>query len=88
MAELVDALVSNTNDSNIVPVRSRLRARLKRLPFQHRKGSLFVTFYHILRHTLKEFFFRPLCTVSFFTSSASRLSGYSFVNSSILFWSF
>ena len=25
MAELVDALVSNTNDSNVVPVRSRLR---------------------------------------------------------------
>jgi len=25
MAELVDALVSNTNDSNIVPVRPRLR---------------------------------------------------------------
>ena len=27
MAELVDALVSNTSDSNIVPVRSRLRVQ-------------------------------------------------------------
>jgi hypothetical protein len=27
VAELVDALVSNTNDSNIVPVRSRPRVR-------------------------------------------------------------
>ena len=30
MAELVDALVSNTNDSNVVPVRSRLRVLFKK----------------------------------------------------------
>ena len=29
MAESVDALVSNTNDSNVVPVRPRLRVRRK-----------------------------------------------------------
>ena len=29
MAESVDALVSNTNDSNVVPVRPRLRVRKK-----------------------------------------------------------
>ena len=31
MAELVDALVSNTNDSNVVPVRSRLRVLFENL---------------------------------------------------------
>ena len=30
MAESVDALVSNTNDSNVVPVRPRLRVRNNR----------------------------------------------------------
>ena len=29
MAESVDALVSNTNDSNVVPVRPRLRVQMK-----------------------------------------------------------
>ena len=29
MAESVDALVSNTNDSNVVPVRPRLRVQEK-----------------------------------------------------------
>ena len=31
MAESVDALVSNTNDSNVVPVRSRLRVHSKEI---------------------------------------------------------
>jgi hypothetical protein len=35
MAELVDALVSNTSGSNAVPVRSRLRVLLKSQSFDY-----------------------------------------------------
>ncbi len=38
MAELVDALVSNTSGSNAVPVRSRLRVLLKPLTKQIVRG--------------------------------------------------
>lgn len=41
MAELVDALVSNTNGSNTVPVRSRLRVR-KTLDLSIRQVKRFV----------------------------------------------
>ncbi len=41
MAELVDALVSNTNGSNIVPVRSRLRAQRGGLSVVYREASFF-----------------------------------------------
>ncbi len=43
MAELVDALDSKSSDSNIVPVRFRLRVHKKPLDFQTVKRLLYFT---------------------------------------------
>ncbi len=45
MAELVDALVSNTSGSNAVPVRSRLRVPLKPLNIRILGGFFMATFF-------------------------------------------
>ena len=53
MAELVDALVSNTSGSNAVPVRSRLRVLFqtqKALIHNNIEAFLFVTTETILKH--------------------------------------
>lgn len=58
VAELVDALVSNTNDSNIVPVRSRPRVQ---------KASLIGRFFHfkafLPRFMLRSVFYQNTITV-------------------------
>ena len=49
MAESVDALVSNTNDSNIVPVRPRLWVHIRR---GLKQSSFFAQFSYILWITI------------------------------------